>query len=67
MTYANPAMTRRNALKSFTVRRFAVLLQLACVGLLLVGRIAAGVVDGSVTPPIGSAIVAGSSGTDSPK
>ena len=67
MTYANPAMPRRSALKSFKVRRFAVLLQLAFVGLLLVGRIAGGIVDWSVTPPIGSAIVSGVSGNGSAK
>jgi hypothetical protein len=46
---------------SFKVRRAAILAQLAFVGFLLIGRLAAGVVDASVMPTLDTAIVSGSS------
>ena len=59
MTHADVAMSQRNIPTSFNVRRFAILLQLAFVGLLLVGRVAASLVDASVAPAYEPANVTG--------
>jgi hypothetical protein len=45
---------------AFSRRRAAILAQLAFVGFLLIGRVAAGVVDASVMPAFDSTIVSGS-------
>jgi hypothetical protein len=55
------AMTQAPAPKSFKVRRAAILAQLAFVGFLLIGRVAAGVVDASVMPTLDTAIISDSS------
>ena len=52
-------MTQRSVPMSFKARRFVILLQLAFVGLLLMGRIAAGVVDASGVAALGSANMTG--------
>ena len=49
------AMTQAPTPMSFKMRRAAILAQLAFVGFLLIGRVAAGVVDASVTPSFDSA------------
>jgi hypothetical protein len=54
------AMTQPQAPISFKVRRAAILAQLAFVGFLLIGRVAAGVVDTSVMPSLDSASVSNS-------
>jgi hypothetical protein len=51
------AMTQAQLPMSFKMRRAAILAQLAFVGFLLIGRVAAGVVDASVMPSFDSASV----------
>lgn len=54
------AMMQAPTPMSFNVRRAAILAQLAFVGFLLIGRVAAGVVDASVMPTFDTTIVSGS-------
>ena len=56
-------MTRIGAKAPFKARRVALLVQLAFVGLLVVGRIAGGVADSSMMPAFGSWITAKSIAT----
>ena len=56
----NVAVTQVRAPLAFNVQRAAILAQLAFVGFLLMGRVAAGIVDASVMPAFDSVIVSGS-------
>jgi len=55
------AMTQELAPMPFKVRRAAILAQLAFVGFLLMGRVAASVIDASVTPTLDPTVVSDSS------